>query len=453
MPESHTDVQDLPAGYRMTELGPLPEEWRVVRLGEVAYVKQGRTPRREYYDDLTGYRIIKVKDFEDGAQVSVVPRGERSFTTIDLGDSVRVKAADILILNAGHSPQVVGQKVGIVPKALEGAFFVAELTVIRALQADPYFLFGVMMLPGTRNIIRSKVKGGHLYVSQLKTLPIPLPPLPEQRAIAHVLRAVQEAREATERVIAALRDLKRSLMRHLFTYGPVPVDQADQVALQDTPIGPIPAHWRVVRLGEVVTTFQYGLSVRAEREGRYPMLRMNNLEDGRVTTSDLKYINLSSAEATRFLLRPGDLLFNRTNSRDLVGKTALFDLDGKYVFASYLIRMSVDRSNIEPRFLNFLLNYAPVQQRLKSIATRGVSQANISASKLKAFAVSLPPLDEQRQIARILQTVDRKIEAEENRKRALDDLFKTLLHHLMTAKIRVPREAVKEFESLGIPGP
>ena len=226
----------------------------------------------------------------------------------------------------------------------------------------------------------------------------------------------------------------------------MPLDVADQVALQDTPIGPIPAHWRVVRLGEMVTTFQYGLSVRAEREGTYPMLRMNNLEDGRVTTSDLKYVNLSSAEATKFLLRPGDLLFNRTNSRDLVGKTALFGLDGKYVFASYLIRMAVDRSNTEPRFLSFLLNYAPVQQRLKSIATRGVSQANISASKLKIFEIPLPPFGEQREISRILQTVDRTIQAEETRKRALEDLFRSLLHHLMTAKMRVSKELVDRFE-------
>jgi type I restriction enzyme S subunit len=104
-----------------------------------------------------------------------------------------------------------------VPKALEGAFFVAELTAIRALQADPYFLFGVMLLPETRNIIRSKVKGGHLYVSQLKTLPIPLPPLDEQREIARILQTVDRKIEAEEARRQALETLFKSLLHHLMT--------------------------------------------------------------------------------------------------------------------------------------------------------------------------------------------------------------------------------------------
>jgi len=248
---------------------------------------------------------------------------------------------------------------------------------------------------------------------------------------------VQRAKEATERVITATRELKKSLMRHLFTYGPVPLNQADQVPLKETEIGPVPEHWEVVRLGEVLKRTQYGISRRGEREGRFPILRMNNLVDGKIDTSSLQYVDLNAQEFVKFQLRKGDVLFNRTNSIDLVGKTALFDLDGDYVFASYLIRLEVVKNRLMSEFLNFYMNWDKTQQRLKGLASRGVSQSNISATKLKGLSIALPPPSEQREIARIFQAVDRKIEAEENRKAALEALFKTLLHHLMTAKVRV----------------
>ncbi|WP_338140946.1 restriction endonuclease subunit S [Candidatus Roseilinea sp. NK_OTU-006] len=121
---------------------------------------------------------------------------------------------------------------------------------------DPHFLF--LVLKSTRwqrEIKRMSMARGSVRRSlafrDLAEFEIPLPPLPEQRAITHVLRAVQRAQEASERVVAALRELKKSLMRHLFTYGPVAVGVRDAVPLQDTELGPLPTHWRVVRLGEV----------------------------------------------------------------------------------------------------------------------------------------------------------------------------------------------------------
>lgn len=108
--------------------------------------------------------------------------------------------------------------------------------------------------------------------------------------------------------------------------------------------------------------------------------------------------------------------------------------------------MSVDRARAESYFLGFLFNGESVQKRLKLLASRGVSQANISASKLKHFPIPLPPLPEQREIARVLQAVDEKIRAEEGRKAALEALFQTLLHDLMTARRRLPPEFIARFE-------
>lgn len=226
-------------------------------------------------------------------------------------------------------------------------------------------------------------------------------------------------------------------MQHVFTYGPVPIDVADRVTFQESEIGNVSEQWQVRVLGDVLTTTQYGLSVRADREGDYPTLRMSNLIDGRVDPSDLKYVDLSLSDFHKFRLNKGDVLFNRTNSFELVGKTAIFDLDNVFVFASYLIRLVSNTDHLLPEYLNYYLNWDATQSRLKTLASRGVSQSNISASKLRNLPAAIPPLEEQRTIVGMLEAVDRKVHAEEARKASLGALFDSLLHHLMTGKIRV----------------
>lgn len=271
----------------------------------------------------------------------------------------------------------------------------------------------------------------------LKDFRVRLPSLPEQRAIAHVLRTVQRARDAADVVIAATRELKKSLLCHLFAYGPVSVHQIGTTPLRETEVGPVPSHWRIITLGSCIEQAQYGLSVRGHADGAHPILRMNSLVEGKVVPRSLQYVDLDQRTLETFRLREGDVLFNRTNSHELVGKTGLFDLPGDFVFASYLVRLSVKRKTLDPRWLNYYLNMDSTQRRLKSLASRGVSQANISASKLKVAVIPLPPLGEQEAAVRSLAVVDAKLQRELSRRRALDALFNTLLHDLMTGKLRV----------------
>lgn len=435
-----TEQNDIPEGFRMTELGSLPAHWRVVRLGEVAELKQGRTPRRENYDDSRGYRIIKVKDFEDGGKVSIVPAGERSFCSVNLGDSARIRENDILILNSGHSAQVVGQKVGIVPRELDGSFFVAELTRIRAIQTVPYFLFGVLMMQSTRQLIRSKVKGGHLYVSQLKSLAIPLPPLPEQRAIAHVLRTVQRAKEATERVIAETRELKKSLMRHLFTYGPVPLDEAGKVPMRETEIGMVPEHWQVVRLGDIATLRSE--LIEPNEVLNHPYVGLEHIDSG-----DAKLKRWGSAadiRSTKTRFYPGDVLYGKL--RPYLDKAVLAEIEG---ICSTDILVLCPRNNFNPTFIAYLIHTRRFIEYAISTTT-GVNLPRTSWKALREFPFLLPPLPEQREIARILQAVDAKIQAEQARLSTLRDLFRTLLHELMTGRRRVPVHLLDDVQIEGV---
>src|SRR5207302_4394237 len=134
-------------------------------------------------------------------------------------------------------------------------------------------------------------------------------------------------------------------------------------------------NWPVARLGDIAPLRQYGLSIRGSASGDWPIVRMTNLRDGRVCFTDLQYVNLSERDGERYALADGDLLFNRTNSADLVGRVGLVASPPSSVFASYLIRLRCDRSAILPAFLCAFLNWEPTQATLRGMATRGVSQA------------------------------------------------------------------------------
>ena len=277
-----------------------------------------------------------------------------------------------------------------------------------------------------------------------------------QQKIVKILDTIQEAVEVQEKIIEKTKELKKALMNLLFHYGlsglrikelaGLRVDELTSseikklgLKLKKTEIGEIPEHWEVVRLGEVAVEIIYGISKKAGKYGKYPILGMNNLQDGKINYQEVRYVDLDSGTFEKFKVEKGDILFNRTNSLELVGKTALFNLEGDFVFASYLLRIRALLSKLWPHYLNYYLNFESTQQELKTIAYRGASQVNISASRLANFRLPLPPLSEQKEIAEILQTIDQKIEIEKKKKELYYELFKTLLNKIMNQEIEVER--------------
>jgi type I restriction enzyme S subunit len=164
---------------------------------------------------------------------------------------------------------------------------------------------------------------------------------------------------------------------------------------------------------------------------------MTNQQQGQISGSNLQYVELTPAQFAKVRVDRQDILFNRTNSLELVGRTAIFNLDGDFAFASYLIRLRTDAARIRPFFLNHYFNWDETQVRLKSIATRAVSQSNISATRLRGFPVPVPSPEEQDKIVTRIDCVDRKLSVHQRKHAALTALFRTLLHQLMSAQIRV----------------
>lgn len=314
------------------------------------------------------------------------------------------------------------------------AVFASYLIRLRAKAVDPGFLYyftkSQLYWSQVDAHKADKLKGG-ISGSVLTTLTHPLPPPAEQRAIARALFELESRVLLEHRRIVALRELKAATMAKLLREG------LRGEAVRATGIGFLPQGWGVVPLGSLLVMSQYGLSVRGERSGRVPILRMNCQDDGEVIFRDLQFVELDAHTLERYRLVEGDLLFNRTNSFELVGRTAMFAGDNAAVFASYLIRLRVDRTRVDPRFLTFFFGLAETQERLKAFATRGVSQSNISGSKLKDLLVPLPTLGEQGQIASTLSAIQQTRRSREAAVAELNRLYTATLSDLMTGRIRI----------------
>ncbi|MGL3607637.1 restriction endonuclease subunit S [Rhizobium sp. G187] len=251
----------------------------------------------------------------------------------------------------------------------------------------------------------------HLPQTALASIPLPLPPLAEQKRIEAKLDALnaKSARARTE--LARIETL---------------VSRYKQAVLSKAFSGELTREWRhdrdwpaVVRLGDVAGSFAYGSAAKSQKSGSIPVLRMGNIQTGKLDWADLVYTD-DKDEIEKYRLVPGDVLFNRTNSPALVGKTAMYDGERDAIFAGYLIRI-VAGPDLDARYLTYALNSPFGREFSWNAKTDGVSQSNISASKLKEFAFAVPPLEEQHEIVRRIESAFAKIDRlAKEAKRALE---------------------------------
>ena len=287
---------------------------------------------------------------------------------------------------------------------------------------------------------------GNLDIRYLRNMDIHFPEKNEQTAIANILSKVDEAIAAVQGSIAAAERLKKSLMQNLLTGRMKPdgtLRKEDEFYV-DEKFGKVPKGWEVKRIDEIADFVQYGLNQASSETGIIPMFRMNNIVNGEMQNYPLVYVNLNDTALCQYKLGKGDILFNRTNSMDLVGKVGVFKLDEDYVFASYLIRIRVSKDN-NPYFVNYALNSYPIQCSLRSKATPAVSQANINSKSLRGTSILIPKeKQEQDEIVSRIEQVELGINSKQQKIATLERLKKSLMQNLLTGRVRV-----KELERHG----
>ena len=276
----------------------------------------------------------------------------------------------------------------------------------------------------------------NLSRSRLAGLEVPQPRIDEQIAIVAALSRVREAVKMQHQSIVLAQDLKRAAMRTLFTRG------LRGEAQKETEIGPVPESWEVVNFASVREKLQYGTSVRCTYDvSDHPVLRIPNIESQRINSDDLKYCALTGNDAAKYQLEEDDLIFIRTNGvLDRLGSCAVFTGDpANALFASYLIRARMKLTRVNPHFAAYFFGSEMGTSIVAGRATPASDgKFNLNTATIDSLPLPLPPtLNEQREIVAILDAIDRKIDLPRRKRAVLDDLFKALLHKLMTGEIRV----------------
>ncbi len=276
---------------------------------------------------------------------------------------------------------------------------------------------------------------------EFNAITVPLPPLPEQQRIAAYLEAscaaIDAAVAAKRRQLETLDMLRGSIIETAVTRGANARARLRQID-QDW-IGSLPEHWTVARIKRVISRVDYGISVSTEQEGRYPVLKMGNIQAGEIVFSKMEFVD---DVIDQLLLEKNDLLYNRTNSPDQVGKAALFrgSKEDSVTFASYLVRLRVNH-RITPEFLNYAVNCGGFLAYARRLAIPSVQQSNLNSTRYCRLLVPLPPVAEQEAICAYLDDklagVQRIVAGIEAQIATLTAYRKSLIHECVTGRRRV----------------
>jgi type I restriction enzyme S subunit len=283
-------------------------------------------------------------------------------------------------------------------------------------------------------------RGYNRHFTLLKEKKVPRPEKDEQRKIAGVLGVVQRAIEQQERLLALTAELKKALLHKLFTEGLRGEPQ------KQTEIGPMPESWDMVKLAEVVDT-QLGkmLSQKAHiGNDPKPYLRNKNLQWGQIDITDLLEMNFDKREQAKFMLQPGDLLVCEGGEP---GRAAIWNCELKECYyQKALHRLRPKSQGITNEFLAHWLAFSFQLQNLYGIAGASSTIAHLPEAQLKTLPIPMPKRPEQDEICVALGGIVRKILHHRRSHAAYTELFRTLLHQLMTAQIRVNNLKLPELE-------
>lgn len=399
------------------QVAEVPEDWEVVRLGDVAELIMGQSPPSETYNEnKEGMPFLQ---------------GKAEFGTI-FPRHIKYTTKPLKIAKKGSVLVSVRAPVGDVNLANMDYCIGRGLASICSYNSDNTFLFYQLKLRKTELEQKS---GGSTFKAigrkDLEEFLIIKPPLPEQKKIATVLKTIDDAIEAVQKSIEKLKRIKKGLMQRLLTRG------INHTRFKKTEIGEIPEEWEVVRIREIAEVVRGG-SPRPKGDPRYFSQKPTGIHW--ITISDLsKYRNGVYLTGTdEFLTKEGKRYSRYLESGTLVltnsgtvGIPAVLAING-CIHDGYLALLNI--KNADKFYLYYI--FENMRNYFFSIAPKG-TQANLNTSIVSNVRIPLPPLPEQKKIAEILMTIDNVIKLKEKKKEKLERMKKKVMDLLLSGKVRV----------------
>lgn len=275
----------------------------------------------------------------------------------------------------------------------------------------------------------------------MREFEIPLPPLAEQeRIVAKIEELFSEldaGMESLKTAKAQLKTYRQAVLKYAFE-GKLTNDDVNE--------GELPNGWKWKTVGDICSSVEYGSATKSQPSGKIPVLRMGNIQNGRFDWEDLVFTS-DDIEIKKYILKKNDVLFNRTNSAELVGKTAIYKGEKPAIFAGYLIKINRIESLIDANYLTYFLNSHNAKSYGNTVKSFGVNQSNINGTKLKTYPIPVPTIEEQQRIVEEIESrlsVCDKLEETINASlKQAEALRQSILKQAFEGKLVKPKEIEK----------
>jgi len=378
-------------------------------------------------------QVLRVSDIKENLTIRYGKAPLRVISDRQLS-KFRLRSGDIIVVkSSGSKTKVVsGRCVFFRPPDPTVDFIPSNFTLaLRAADTNicSQFVWHYLLTDTAIKAVHKMTEGStypNLKQAEYLSLPIPFPPLPEQKKIAAVLAKIQRAVELQEAILANVRELKKSLMHRLFTHG------LRGERLKETKMGKVPVSWEVIPFSQGVAVKQGQVDPTQSPFSEMLHIGSENIESGTGRLINFRTNKELGISSGNYHFTPDDVLYSKI--RPYLKKAALPNFEGTCSADMYPLK-AIDNQFHREFLFHLLLGDWFSKEAVSFQERTGIPKIN--RAQLGAILLPKPPLPEQVEIAHILQTLDEKIAVHESKKSALQDLFKTTLNQLMTGAVRV----------------